>query len=121
MKLTEKQIRYLLTKQRKTKEILELLKHEDINISDRAWRKIVRDYNNKYHNHDRYIASNNNGYYLTSKKKAITETNMNKLKCALSMLENAKNDLKELSDKGQLSLFGEDVQVYDMVLKMRLK
>lgn len=116
--IQEKQVRYVLSRKRKTKEILELLKGEGIDISDRQWRKYVRRYNNDYANRDRYIASDNQGYFLTSKKKAITKTNINKMKCALSMLNNAKNDLKELSEKGQLSLLDEDVEFYDMAMKL---
>ena len=118
--IKEKIIKSILSEQRKTNEILDLLKKEDIDMTDRQWRSFVRQYNDKFASRDRYIASNSQGYFLTTNKAKITKTAMNKLKNALSMLKNAKADLDELKNKDQLSLLKEDVDIYDLAMKLKV-
>lgn len=117
--IKEKLLREMLVEQMKTNEILAYLKSKGIVMSDREWRRFVRKYNELYGTRERYIASDNHGYYLTTSKKNITRTAMNKLKVGLSMVKNAKADLKELANKNQLSLLDEDVEIYDLIMKLK--
>lgn len=109
----------MLIEQLKTDEILAYLRGKGIVMSDRQWRKFVRQYNELYATRERYIASDRYGYYLTTSKKNITRTAMNKLKVGLSMMKNAKADLKELANKNQLSLLDEDIEIYDLIMKLK--
>lgn len=118
--IKEKILKEVLSDQRKTNEIIPMLKKYGIEMNDRQWRTFVRQYNDKFASRDRYIASNSQGYYLTTNKAKITKTAMNKLKNALSMLKNAKADLNELKNKDQLSLLKEDVDIYDLAMKLKV-
>lgn len=117
--MKEKLLRQILSEQKKTNEILQLLKDNGIEMTDRQWRKFVCDYNRDFSGRDRYIASNRFGYFMTSSKKKITKSAMSKLRNGLAMVKNAKADLKELALKDQLSLLEEDVELYDLVMKMK--
>ena len=117
--MKEKLLRQVLSKQRKSFEILAILKENGIEMNDREWRKFVREYNKGYETRDRYIASNRFGYFMTSSKKKITKSAVSKLRNGLAMVKNAKADLKELAMKDQLSLLDEDVELYDLVMKMK--
>ena len=119
MNISEKTLRKILKEQKTTPEILLELKENGVNISGREWRRYVRSYNDSFVEHDRYIASDNKGYYMTTNKKAIARTTMNKFKNAHSMMINAKRDFRSLSEKDQLSIFDTDPDIYDMLLKMR--
>ena len=118
MKINEKLIRKILKEKKKTSDILIDLAAAGIVISGRGWRKVVRDYNEEFGSRDRYIASDNQGYYLTTSKKAIAQTTANKFKCGLSMMKNAKKDFARLSKKDQLSIFKEEPDIYDMLMKL---
>lgn len=119
MNISEKLLKEVLSEQITTVEILERLKEKGIFLNGRQWRKFVREYNKMFATRDRYIASDTKGYYLTTSKKQITRTAMNKFKVGLSMIKNAKADLKELESKDQLSLLEEDVDMYDLLMKMK--
>lgn len=118
MIIKDKLLRQILSEQKKTSDILYELSANGINVSGRAWRTFVRNYNNEYDQHDRYIASDNRGYYLTTSKKKIGSTVRNKLKCGLSMVKNAKEDLKNLSMKDQLSLLEDEPDLMDLYIRM---
>lgn len=118
MRINDKLLRQILSEQKKTNDILVALSMKGIQISGRTWRTFVREYNNEYANHDRYIASNNQGYYLTTNKKKIAGSVVNRLKCGLSTINNAKKDFRALSEKDQLSIFKTDPDMYDILLKM---
>lgn len=117
--MKEKTLRRILSEQKKTEQILSELKGEGIEMNEREWRRFVRNYNNGFESRDRYIASNRYGYFLTSSKKKITKSAISKLRNGLAMVKNAKADLKELAMKDQLSLMDDDVELYDLVMKMR--
>lgn len=119
MKLNDKQLKQILNEQKKTNDILVDLSKLGIVCNGRVWRRFVRQYNDNFENHDRYIASDKDGYYLTVSKKKIQRTAMNKLKCGISMIKNAKKDLGELSKKDQLTLEQElDADVIDLLLRL---
>lgn len=118
MKIKDKVLKEVLNEQKKTNDILIELSKKGITMNGRQWRSFVREYNDNYSLHDRYIASNNQGYYLTTNKKKITKTAINKFKNGLSMMRNAKMDLEELSNKNQLSLLQEDADIYDMIMRL---
>ena len=118
MKLNDRTIVRLLSKKKNTSQILDELKGMGISISGRTWREIVKNYNREFDSRDRYIASDNQGYFLTTKEKWIAISNYRKIKVALSMLKSARNDLKELADKNQLSLFDDDLNIFDAILKL---
>lgn len=119
MNLTDKMLKEILSEQKKVETIIIELSHRGIEMSPRTWRRFVRDYNDAYGEHDRYIASDNQGYYLTMSKKKITKTAIYKLRNGLSMVRNAKKDLQNLSEKNQLSLLEEDVDIYDLIMKIQ--
>lgn len=118
--INDKLLRKILKEQKKTDDILIELHLNGIQMNGRTWRRFVRQFNNDFDKHDRYIASNKHGYYLTSNKKMITKTISNKYKNALSMLKNAKKDFENLSKKDQLSLLKEDPDIYDLITKMEI-
>lgn len=118
MKLNEKQLKAILGEQRKTNDILIELSKLGIQCEGRAWREFVRQYNDEFEKHDRYIASDSHGYYLTVNKKKIYKTAMNKLRCGVSMIKNARKDLQELSKKDQLKLDPEDADIYDLAMRL---
>ena len=113
-------MRKILKNQKKSHEIIEELASMGIEANERSWRDFVRKYNDEFDLHDSYIASNRFGYYLTTSKKKITRTAMNKFRNGLAQMKNAKKDLKILSEKNQLSLMEEDADLFDMVMKMEL-
>lgn len=119
MNLTDKVLKEVLNEQKKVETILIELSHRGIEMSERSWRSFVRKYNDEFGKHDRYIASNRFGYYLTTNKKKITKTAISKLRTGLSMMKNAKKDLQNLSEKDQLSLLDEDVDIYDLIMKIK--
>lgn len=118
--IDDKTLRAVLNEQKKTDDILIDLHIKGIEMSGRTWRKFVREFNNEFEQHDRYIASDKDGYYLTTNKKKIAKTIGNKYKNALSMLKNAKKDFNNLSKKDQLSLLKDDPDTYDMITKLEL-
>ena len=120
MKLTEKELRKVLNRQKKTEEILACLPSIGKEANERTWRTFVRRYNNEFDLHDTFIASDINGYYLTTSKKKITRNALNRFRNGLSMMQNAKQDLQILSEKNQLSLMEEDADLFDMVMKMEI-
>jgi len=120
MRITEKQLKKILNRQKKTEEILMELKAIGVDVNDRTWRGFVRQFNEEFDRHDTYIASDSYGYYLTTNKKKITKTAMNKFRNGLSQMQNAKKDLQALADKNQLSLMEEDADLFDMMMKMEI-
>ena len=118
MKINGKFIRRILKEKKTTSDILVEFAKAGVTISGRKWRTIVRQYNEEFGSRDRYIASDNKGYYLTTSKKAIAQTTANKFKCGLSMMKNAKKDFARLSKKDQLSIFKEEPDIYDMLMKL---
>lgn len=121
MVLNTEQLYELIGNERKTyKQLQPYLKAIDINVSDRAWRKFVRRYNNEYEGKETYIASNNKGYLLTTKKEDIKSSAIKNIKLGASLIRNAKRDLEELASKNQLSLSEEESSVYDLMLKTGL-
>lgn len=121
MKIKEKTLKRILSQRTKTEDILIELSKENIVMSGRQWRKFVRDYNDDYSKRDRYIASNNKGYILTTKKKEINKTISNKFKNGLSMIKNAQKDFKNLSQKNQISFIKDEPELYDLILKLEQK
>ena len=116
--ITKKILKETIGKDRKkVDEILyELLWNYHIDISERQWRLVVNEFNKDYGKNGLYIASNRNGYILTSKKKEIKATAINKLKVGISMIKNSKLTLKELEDANQLKLLDEDeIKIYNIV------
>ena len=120
MKLTDKELRKVLNRQKKTEEILVNLSAIGKEANERTWRTFVRRYNNEFDLHDTFIASDINGYYLTTSKKKISRNALNRFRNGLSMMQNAKKDLQILADKNQLSLINEDADLFDMVMKMEI-
>lgn len=120
MVLTDKQLYKMLCKRRMYKELLPYLILYGYNISDRAWRRFVRNYNKDFQNKETYIASNNKGYILTTKKEEIKNSAIKNLKLGISLIKNAKADLKELSDKDQLGLSEDEINIYDIIMKSEI-
>lgn len=115
MKITERELRKVLNRQKKVDVILAELMAMGKEMNERTWRSFVRAYNNDFDWHVVFIASDTNGYYLTTNKKKITKDALNRFKNGLSMMQNAKKDLKALAMKDQLALQEEDVDLFDMV------
>lgn len=111
----EKCIDFLKKGRLKSADIITLLKQEGVDISNRQWRAYVRSFNDRHK--ERYIASNSQGYILTAKKKIIKKSIINKLRLGISMIQNARSDFKDLSEKDQLSLFNEAPDLQDLILK----
>lgn len=116
----EKDLREILRTEKKVDEIIAELSVRGVQMSPRMWRKYVREYNDDFAEKERYIASGKNGYVLTTKKKVISASAMNRLKCGVAMIKNAKADLGELALKDQLKLSEEDAKVYDIIDKLGL-
>lgn len=106
-----------LLKERKTSDqIIVLLGAKDIRINDREWRSFVRQFNDNYAKSGLYIASNSQGYILTTKKTEIKKSAINKLKTGVAMIKNSKLTLKELEDANQLRLLDDDeIKLYNIV------
>lgn len=114
--MTDKEIRNLLKdNQLKSYEICSKL-----NICDREWRKIVHDYNEQYDKRERLIVSDSNGYELTTNKKLIKGYAIRLLHHGLSELKTAKNILKTLSNKNQLKLMEDEVDIVDLAMKLNI-
>lgn len=120
MVITDELLYELLSERRTLKEIQPILKRNGIVMSDRVWRRFVRMYNNDYVNQERYIASNNKGYILTTKKNEIQSSAIKNIKLGISLIRNGRTDLKELSDKNQLALLEEDADIYDIAMKLKV-
>lgn len=120
-KITEKILRSMLKERKKSSQIIRCLeKKYNIYISERQWRYFVRDYNDEYYKRERYIASNHHGYILTTKKKFIKQSAIKNLKVGIAMIRNAKEELKELENKKQLSFLPEEADIYDIAMKLEL-
>lgn len=117
MVLSDRQLYELLSTRKTYTQLQPILKNYGIVVSDRAWRRFVRRYNNDYQNKETYIASNNKGYILTAKDNEIRSSAIKNIKLGASLIKNAKADLKELSEKDQLSLSEEESSIYDLVIK----
>lgn len=118
--IKEKDLKQILRTEKKVDEIIAEFMTRGVNISPRMWRRFVRQYNDGFAEKERYIASGKDGYVLTTKKKVIRASALNRLKCGLSMMKNAKADLDELSLKDQLKLEEEDAKLYDIIDKLGL-
>lgn len=122
--ITKKMIKEILGNQRvKTEIILQcLLWNYKIAINDREWRSVVREYNNQYGKSGLYIASNRNGYLLTTKSNEIKKSAFAKFNNGLSMIRNAKATLKELEDNNQLKLLNDnETDIYRAVCSFKEK
>ena len=118
--ISEKILRQLLKSRKMTAQILDELAVQGIHIDARQWRKFVREYNDGYGKRERFIASDVNGYILTTKKDAIKLAALKRIKTGVSMIRNAKADLDELGDKRQLSLLKEEADIYDLASKLEI-
>ena len=99
-----------------TNEILVMLVQNGIHLTDREWRKLVREFNDCYARTGLYIASGKKGYVLTTKSEKIKKSAFAKFHTGLSMIRNAKITLKELEDNNQLSLMNEkDIDIYKAI------
>lgn len=116
--ITDKLLREVIKTPTKAKDIVAELNNRGIQISDRAWRKFVRDYNDDYADKERFIASSVHGYVLTTKKKDIKASAFHRLYNGLAMIRNAKADLDELADKDQLKLTEEEADTLDIISKL---
>lgn len=106
MKLSKSYLRFLLKDWAKTEDILNHLKADKgIEISDRAWRRYVNSYNHNFNDQETYIASSNKGYKFTAKRKEIKKSAIKDLKLGISLIKNAREHLKELGEKDQLTFF----------------
>jgi len=112
--MKDKDIRKLLTEQKKSKDIC-----KQLGISDREWRFIVQEYNSQYENKERLIVSDYNGYQLTTNKNIIKRYALNRIRHALSELNAAKKILKVLSSKNQLKLIDDEQDLVDVCMKVK--
>lgn len=70
------------------KEIIRGLFLNNFQIDERTWRRIVKEHNQKFYNHelDTFIAHSNKGYKLTKNVEEIKESIKDNHKRALDML-----------------------------------
>lgn len=87
-----------------TKDILTYLKSHGIELNSRDFQEYVLIYNSTYSLKEMYLVGCNRGYKFTHSLKEIKDSNMQKLKKAVSMIKNAKRDLQEIGCKSQLTL-----------------
>lgn len=113
--MTDRQIRNLLSKKIKSKDICKKAR-----ISDRSWRLIVHEYNDQYDKRERLIVSDRDGYELTTNKKLIKAYAIRLLHHAFSEMKTAKTILKTLSEKNQLKLMDDEVDIVDLALKLKI-
>ena len=108
--LSKKYIKHLLYDWKKTDEILaDLKKDKGLEISGRTWRSFVNNYNNNFNEQETYIVSSNKGYKLTIKRKEIKKSAIKDLRLGISLIKNAREHLKELGEKDQLTFFKDEL------------
>jgi len=112
--MKDSEIRELLTGQMKSNDICKAL-----NINDRKWRSIVKEYNDGFETRERLIVADRDGYELTTNKKLIKAYAFKLIKNALSELNNARRILKVLENKNQLKLIDDEVDLVDICMKIR--
>lgn len=116
--ITDKEIRRVLSEKKEGSQIA-----RELGISQRSWRRIVREYNDQFEAKERLIISDQEGYELTASKKLIAAYALQRISHAVSELKNGKKILKALSEKNQLKIKGfekEDVDLIDTVMKMEV-
>lgn len=114
--MTDKEIRNVL----KDKRLKAYQICKKLNISDREWRSIVHDYNDQYDTRERLIVSDSKGYAITTNKKLIKAYAVKLIRHGLSELKTGKKILKTLSDKNQLHLIEDEVDIVDLAMKMNI-
>jgi len=111
--MNDKDIRKVLNEKKKSYQIT-----KELNISDRQWRKEVKEFNSQFDNRERLIVSDYLGYELTTNKKLIKGYAIRLINHALSELNDAKKILKVLDDKNQLKLIDDEIDLVDIAMKV---
>ena len=95
-----------LTEWKKKKQILKELKQNDINLSEREWRKFVERNNRNYAAGitDKYIVHGCRGYKLTKDTKEIQEALKDYEKRALNMLKKVSDGRKAVAEHMNIKL-----------------
>lgn len=91
-----------LDQYRKLPEIIRMLHFCGIDISEREFATYVELY--RQQDNEYYLESCSNGYRFTRDKKAIQKSCYQRIRKGVSMILNAKRDLKLCSEKSQLLL-----------------
>lgn len=105
-----------LNEYRKLPQILGMLKWQNINISDRDFADYVETY--RQQDNEFYLESCANGYRFTRDVEAIKRSCNQRIGKAISMLNNAKRDLKRVGDRNQLTLIDNFLNDYEAQIKV---
>lgn len=95
-----------MTTWRTKTDILKELKSKGVEMSERAFRKLVGNINKLYreHENDIYIAHSNRGYKATKDTTEIKASESDNRKRAINMLVNSAQTLKAIGENANLSL-----------------
>lgn len=105
-----------LDEYRKLPQILGMLKWLQIEISDREFADYVETY--RQQDNEYYLESCANGYRFTRDVDAIKRSCNQRIGKAISMLNNAKRDLKRVGDRNQLALIDNFLNDYQAQIKV---
>ena len=91
-----------------------------IKINERALRDYFSDINKAYGDgkNEYFIAHSNSGYLLTTDPELIMKTLQDYAKRSFTMLKMYYRGKKNLSERNQISLSGEDATMYEILSRM---
>lgn len=98
---------------RKLPDIIGLLELSGIKISEREFANYVELY--RQGDHEYYLESCSNGYRFTRDIDCIKKSCNQRIGKALSMLKNAKRDLKYCGERNQLSMIDNFINEYESI------
>lgn len=91
-----------------------------LDISERAFRQFVADFNERYESGETemFIAHSNKGYLLTADPELIMNSLNDDYKRAVKLMKRFWRCKKALSEKTQISLSPQELNIYELVQKM---
>lgn len=102
-----------LQEYRKLPQIIGILKLSGIEISEREFADYVELY--RQQDHEYYLESCSNGYRFTRDVECIRKSCNQRIGKALSMLKNAKRDLRYCGERNQLSMIDNFINDYESI------